>query len=157
MWHQPGSASDRMAAHAHNPLVLGHANLVPRSCDPFEESEKKVHIWLAEKRIPHNFYANYFANHTNCEHVDLILTSHLGTHQFFRPLRKKFISIWFQKTTPQRHFVKSFLCLVIESRSMPLFNTCMLLNLSHLHTAVLILNTKKYMSSWLTNVSISAF
>ena len=35
MWQQPESASDRMSAHAHHPLVLGHANLVPRSCDPF--------------------------------------------------------------------------------------------------------------------------
>ena len=53
MWHQPESASDRMAALPHHPLVLGHANLVPRRCDPFEESEKKIHIWLAEKRIHH--------------------------------------------------------------------------------------------------------
>ena len=117
MWHQPGSASDRMAAHAHNPLVLGHANLVPRSCDPFEESEKKVHIWLAEKRIPHNFYANYFANHTNCEHVDLILTSHLGTHQFYSTVKEKvYLNIisknhattTFCQKFPLSYYLKSF-------------------------------------------------
>ena len=42
---------------------------------------------------------------------------------------------------------KHFLCLVIESHSMPLFYTNMLLNLSNLQTTVLILSMKECVSS----------
>ena len=43
---------------------------------------------------------------------------------------------------------------------MPLFNqfyTFMLLNLSYLHTALLIVSTKECVSSWLTNVLVAVF
>ena len=96
MWQQPESASDRMSAHAHHPLVLGHANLVPRSCDPFVHHQGSLTYRRIRKRKTYligrktySSYANYFANHTNCEHVDLILTSHLGTHQFYTTVKEK--------------------------------------------------------------------
>ena len=96
MWHQPESASDRMSAHAHHPLVLGHANFVPRSCDPFVHHQGSLtsrRIWKNKSyligRKTYSSYANYFANYTNCENVDLILTSHLGTHQFYTTVKEK--------------------------------------------------------------------
>lgn len=75
MWHQPESASDRMSAHAHHPLVLGHANLVPRSCDPFVHHQgsltsrriRKKKSYLIGRKT-YSSYANYFANYTNCEY-----------------------------------------------------------------------------------------
>ena len=85
-----------MSAHAHHPLVLGHANLVPRSCDPFVHHQgsltsrriRKKKSYLIGRKT-YSSYANYFASYTNCEYVDLILTSHLGTHQFYTTVKEK--------------------------------------------------------------------
>ena len=105
MWHQPESASDRMSAHAHHPLVLGHASLVPRSCDPFVHHQGSLTSRRIRKnksyligRKTYSSYANYFANYTNCEYVDLILTSHLGTHQFYTTVKEKvYLNMIFKK------------------------------------------------------------
>ena len=100
MWQQPESASDRMSAHAHHPLVLGHANLVPRSCDPFVHHQgsltsrrirKKKHIWLAEKRI-HHMQITLPIIQTVSTLIWFWQVIWVHTN-FIRPLRKKFISI----------------------------------------------------------------
>ena len=100
MWQQPESASDRMSAHAHHPLVLGHANLVPRSCDPFVHHQgsltsrrilKKKHIWLAEKRI-HHMQITLPIIQTVSTLIWFWRVIWVHTN-FIRPLRKKFISI----------------------------------------------------------------
>ena len=72
-----------------------------------------------------------------------------------KPLRKMFTWISSEMTLPQ-HFVqkfpfsyfwKSFQCFFLKR-----YYIFMQLNLSNLHTAVLILSTKEFVSSWLTNV-----
>ena len=116
MWQQPESASDRMSAHAHHPLVLGHANLVPRSCDPFVHHQGSLTSRRIRKnksyligRKTYSSYANYFANYTNCEYVDLILTSHLGTHQFYTTVKEKVYLNIISKNHATTTFCQKFL------------------------------------------------
>ena len=58
----------------------------PRITNLSKNPKKKTYLI---GRKTYSSYANYFANHTNCEHVDLILTSHLGTHQFYTTVKEK--------------------------------------------------------------------
>ena len=145
-----------------------HYNLVPRGCDPFAQHQitnlwknpKNEYLWLADKTC--SSHANYFAHKKKKKTVSTliwfwqVICVHANLTRLEDGKEKFYLNInsWNHATTT---FCPKMSCLVIESRSMPLLNTCMLLNLLNLHTAVLILSTKECVSSWPTNVSIPTF